>query len=106
MPKSPRTRAIWVRPRTPTFIWRDRIPVGMLTAIVGRQSGGKSLLSARMAIDLTTQGNRVILSSGENPRDYMTMPRLIASGLTGHAKRLVWLAGPAERYKFPRDLVL
>jgi hypothetical protein len=78
----------------------------MLTAIVGRQSGGKSLLSARIAVDLANEGKRVIVSNGENERDYMSMPRLIASGMTSTARKLIWVAGINERYKFPHDLPL
>lgn len=102
--RSPRIRASYLKASQPTYIWHDLFPQGMLSAIIGKQSAGKSLLTARVAVDLAGQGKRVIISNGENPRTIMSMPRLQASGMNKRTQKLIWVAGAAQRYKFPQDI--
>lgn len=103
-PRSPRTRASELESGQPTYIWHDRFPLGMASAVVGKQSAGKSLLTARIAVDMAGLGKRVIISNGENPAKIMSMPRLEASGMTHRMSKLIIVAGMEARYKFPRDI--
>lgn len=84
-------------PENVRWLWRNRIPEGFVTMIAGKPSGGKSLLSAHLASDVTRRGHNVIYSSTENPKKEMTIPRLIAA-------RAVRERVDIRRFILPHDL--
>lgn len=71
-------RASKIKNEPVTWLWKDRIPVGMLAVFAGRPGGGKSLLGIRMAADVSKRGN-VLLSQTEDHLKHMVGPRLTAA---------------------------
>lgn len=72
-------RAHKIDPEPVAWLWKDRIPVGMITVIAGRPGGAKSLFSTRLARDVSKKGV-VLLSCAEDSDKSMIVPRLIAHG--------------------------
>jgi putative DNA primase/helicase len=72
-------RADSVQAEQVRWLWRDRIPRGMLTVIAGRPGVGKSLLTALIAAEVS-QTEDVIFSNVEDPIAEVTLPRLQAAG--------------------------
>lgn len=72
-------RASKISPEPVRWLWKDRVPEGMITVIAGRPGGSKSLFSARLARDVSKKGT-VILSCAEDSEKHMTVPRLKANG--------------------------
>ena len=73
------------------WLWRDRIPRGMLTVLAGRPGGGKTLLACAIAAVVTTggtfadgspcdDGGSALILDAENPADTVLVPRLRAAG--------------------------
>lgn len=62
------------------WLWRDRIPKGMITVVAGRRDQGKGLFAARVAADVSRQGGNVLYSAVEDDPARMTRPRLEAAG--------------------------
>lgn len=60
------------------WLWKDRIPLGMVTVVAGKPGGAKTLLIVRMATDVSKSHN-VILSAAEDPLREMLGPRLTAA---------------------------
>lgn len=84
-------RADKVKPERVEWLWRDRIPRGMVTIIAGRPDQGKGLACAHIAADVsntvvrdrvTGQGRygQVLYSAMEDSYGLMTRPRLEAAG--------------------------
>lgn len=61
------------------WLWRERIPKGMLTVIAGRPDQGKGLLAAHVAAEVS-QTSKVLYSAAEDSAGLMTRPRLEAAG--------------------------
>lgn len=47
------TLASSIKPRPVRWLWPDRIPLGALTLLAGREGIGKSLVGIRLAAELT-----------------------------------------------------
>lgn len=62
------------------WLWKDRIPLGNVTMLVGDPGLGKSQLTARLAQMVTSKGGTVILASAEDSPSYTIVPRLQAAG--------------------------
>lgn len=60
------------------WLWKERIPIGMLSVIAGKPGGAKTLLAVRIATDVSKHFN-VILSATEDPLKQMLGPRLTAA---------------------------
>lgn len=73
-------RASQIKPRKVDWLWRERIPKGMLTVVAGKPDQGKGLFSAHVAADVSRRGQQVIYSAMEDAADQMTQPRLNAAG--------------------------
>ena len=61
------------------WLWRDRLPEGMLSLIAGRPGQGKSLVAAALAAEISKKGT-VIFSNMEDPLAQVVRPRLEAAG--------------------------
>ena len=71
------------------WLWRDRIPRGMITVIAGRPDQGKGLFAAHLAAETSRRGERILYSAAEDSHGVMTRPRLEAAG--GELKNiLLW----------------
>lgn len=79
------------------WLWKDRIPVGMISIIAGRPGGAKSLLGVRIASDVSKRGN-VLLSQSEDHLKHMVGPRLTAVG----ARRNKVIVD--HEFRFPEDM--
>jgi len=79
------------------WLWKDRIPEGMITVIGGRPGGAKSLFATRLAKDISKKGN-VYLSCAEDSQKHMIGPRLTAHG-ANRRKIIV----PDDDLHFPDD---
>jgi AAA domain len=62
------------------WLWKDRIPRGMITVVAGRPDQGKGLFAAHLAAHASQQGIRVLYSAAEDSHGVMTRPRLEAAG--------------------------
>lgn len=79
------------------WLWKDRIPEGMITVIAGRPGGSKSMFAARLSRDVSKKAN-VYLSCAEDSQRHMTGPRLTAVG--ANRKRIIV---PDDDLHFPDD---
>ena len=79
-----------VNPRSVSWLWPGRIPLGRITLLVGRPGEGKSFLTMDMAARVTTgrlwpdgrecpRGSALLLSAEDDPADTIR-PRLDAHG--------------------------
>lgn len=83
-------RADRIQIRPVSWLWRERVPRGMMTIFGGRPDKGKGLMSARVAADVsntkvqredgTWRWGRVLYSAIEDSHEVMTAPRLQAAG--------------------------
>lgn len=62
------------------WLWRERIPLGMITLLAGRPDQGKGLVSAHIAADVSRRGGNVLYSAVEDDMGLMTRPRLESAG--------------------------
>jgi hypothetical protein len=62
------------------WLWRERIPMAMLTVVAGRPDQGKGLFAAHVAADASRRGKNVLYSAAEDSNELMTRPRLEAAG--------------------------
>lgn len=78
-----------VRTERVAFAWSDRVPLGMLTLLVGQGGLGKSTLLAYIAAhasrgtlegDLVGRVSDVVIASSEDHRAAVIVPRLLAAG--------------------------
>jgi hypothetical protein len=82
-------QALDVAPERVEWLWRERIPRGMITTIAGRPDQGKGLLASAIAADVTQDKpvashtackQNVLYSAIEDSHGIMTRPRLEAAG--------------------------
>lgn len=83
------TLASSIKPRPVRWLWPDRLPLGALTLLAGREGIGKSLIGVHLAAELT-RGDlpgarfgapaRVLFATSEDAWEYTMVPRLIAAG--------------------------
>lgn len=84
-----------VEPERVTWLWRERIPRGMISIVGGRPDQGKGLFCAHLAAavsktvvgrnpDDTPRFGRVLYSAIEDSHGLMTRPRLEAAGANLH----------------------
>lgn len=69
-----------VAPKKVSWLWRGRIPMGMISVIAGKPDQGKGLMVAHIAADVTRRGGNVLYSAVEDDHGMMTRPRLEAAG--------------------------
>jgi DNA repair protein RadA/Sms len=93
-------RANQIKNEPVRWLWKDRIPEGMITVVAGRPGGSKSLFAARLARDLSKKGT-VYLSCAEDSQKHMTGPRLTAAG--ANRRRVIV---PDDDLHFPDDFDL
>lgn len=83
------TKASEIEPTRVTWLWTDRVPLGMVTLLVGEEGLGKSTLLAGMTADVTTgrlpgdllgRPANVLYLTGEDDPDRVIVPRLCAAG--------------------------
>lgn len=72
------SRASDVNPQAVRWLWRERIPMGMMTLVAGRPGGGKSAFLTHLAATVSHQ-HGVILSNLEDPKREVVRPRLQAA---------------------------
>lgn len=85
-----------VKPERIEWLWRERIPKGMISVIAGRADQGKGLLAAHIAAEASRAGVRVLYSAAEDSHGQMTRPRLEAAGVN-MKNVLLW------RFKLPKQ---
>ncbi|HZL48224.1 MAG TPA: AAA family ATPase [Solirubrobacteraceae bacterium] len=68
-----------IEPRAVRWLWRDRIPVAMLSMFAGRPGAGKSLVAMLAAAEVSKTDN-VIYLDGEQPAAEVLRPRLEEAG--------------------------
>ena len=91
-------RASEIEARPIEWVWRRRIPAGMITVVSGRPGEGKSTFTRRLVADVS-QTSWVIYSNQEDPLAESIRPSLEASGAV--LKRVFI---PNEPYLLPRDV--
>jgi hypothetical protein len=69
-----------VETRPIDYLWRDRLPQGMIAVVAGRRDQGKGLFAAHVAADISKAGGNVLYSAFEDDAARMTKPRLVAAG--------------------------
>jgi len=83
------TAASTIAPRPVRWLWEDRIPLGSLALLAGREGIGKSLGAVAIAADLTRgrlpgehdgQPRAVIVAATEDSWAHTIVPRLMAAG--------------------------
>jgi putative DNA primase/helicase len=74
------TPASGVNPKKVEWLWRDRIPKGMLTVVAGKPDQGKGLFWAHLVSHVTRGGDNAIVSAAEDDAAMMSRPRLEAAG--------------------------
>jgi putative DNA primase/helicase len=72
-------RARDIPPRAVRWLWRERVPVGMITLVAGRPGSAKSLLAVHIAAKVS-HGADVLISAREDPQHEVLRPRLEAAG--------------------------
>lgn len=90
-------RASKIKNEPVRWLWKERIPVGMITVLAGRPGGAKSLLGIRIASDVSKKGT-VLLSQSEDHLKHMVGPRLTAVG--ANKRRIIVDTEP----RFPEDI--
>ncbi len=91
-------RASRIEARPIEFVWRKRIPAGMVTVVSGRPGEGKSTFTAQLAADVS-QTAPVIFSNQEDPVAEVVRPRLEAAGAV---LRRIFI--PEQPFMLPRDV--
>jgi hypothetical protein len=83
-----------IQPESVSWLWRRRIPKGMITLVAGKPDQGKGLFAAHVAAEVTVDktvgparihkphdgAGRVLYSAAEDSASLMTRPRLEAAG--------------------------
>lgn len=92
-------RAETIKARRVEWLWRQHVPVGMLTVLASRPGVGKSLLACHVVADVTRRGSTAILSNHEDVPAKVIRPRLDAAGAV---LREVFL--PREPARLPDEL--
>lgn len=90
-------QASTVKPRKVEWLWRKRIPKGMITIVAGKPDQGKGLCMAHIAADVSRRGGNVLYSAAEDDAAMMTRPRLESAG--ANLDRVFLL-----RFSLPQDL--
>jgi hypothetical protein len=83
------TKANEIQIRPVKWLWRERLALGTLGLLGGREGIGKSILAYTLAADVTcgrldgehiAEPRGVIIAASEDARDYTIVPRLMAAG--------------------------
>jgi hypothetical protein len=84
------TPASTIEPRPVHYLWADRIPIGTLNLLGGREGIGKSIFACTVAADIT-QGRlpgvhfgaprAVLIAATEDSWSHTIVPRLLAAGV-------------------------
>lgn len=83
------TPASTIKPRPVRWLWRDRMPLGELALLAGRENIGKSTVAYTLAAWVTTgtmkgefygQPRAVIVAATEDSWEHTIVPRLMAAG--------------------------
>jgi hypothetical protein len=69
-----------IPPREIEWVWRRHIPAGMITALGGHPSRGKSLISFHIAAEVSRRGEHVLISNHEDRLREIARPRIAAAG--------------------------
>lgn len=78
-----------IKPKRVRWVWADRIVLGGLTLLAGREGLGKSTVAGDLVAQLTRgqlegeflgQQRHVVYITSEDAREYTVVPRLIAAG--------------------------
>jgi RecA/RadA recombinase len=80
------------------WVWRRRIPAGMISVVAGRPGEGKSTFTRRVVADVS-QTSAVIYSNQEDPIRETVRPSLEAAGAV---LRRVYI--PEQPFMLPRDV--
>lgn len=88
-----------IKAREIEWLWRERIPKGMITVIAGKPAQGKGLMMALIASDVSKAGGNVFLSAAEDDPVTMIKPRLQAAGAVEH--RIII---PEDPFMFPEQM--
>jgi DNA-binding MarR family transcriptional regulator len=106
VPAAPQPLAIQASEIIPVklrMLWRDRLPVGQVSVIAGKQGMGKSTLSVTIAAELSSAGLTVIMSNQEDDPAAVIRPRLDVAGANLDLVHII----PMERTPIlPRDFDL
>lgn len=86
-----------IEPRAVRWLWRDRIPQGMLSVVAGKPSAGKSLFTLAMAAELSEEHD-ILVAASEDPAHEVVRPRLEAVGADLHRVHI------ANRFWLPSGL--
>lgn len=78
------------------WLWRERIPRGMITVVAGRPDQGKGLFGAHLVAYASKRNVNSLFSAAEDSHSHMTKPRLVAAGARLD-KVLLW------RFSLPND---
>jgi hypothetical protein len=81
------------------WLWRQHIPLGMLTCIAGKHKRGKSLLGFHVAADVSRQHN-VLISAREDALPQVARPRIEVAG--GNLESIHFQTSPG--IQLPKDL--
>jgi DNA repair protein RadA/Sms len=90
-------RADKIKNEPVSWLWKERIPRGMITVIAGRPGGSKSMFAIRLSRDVSKKGT-VYLSCAEDSLRHMIGPRLTAAG--ANRRRIIV---PEDDPHFPDD---
>ena len=69
-----------IEPEVVDWLWRKRLPRGMMSILAGQPEQGKGLLCCLIAAELSREGHTVLYSAIEDGAGLMTRPRLEAAG--------------------------
>lgn len=67
-----------IEPEAVEWLWRERIPRGMISVVAGRPDQGKGLFAVHVATEVAAAGGKVLYSAAEDSHSLMTVPRLTA----------------------------
>lgn len=74
------TRASDIEPQDIEWLWKERIPLGMLSLIAGRPGTSKSTFVSYLTAHTTKMGHGAILANFEDSPEHVIVPRLEAAG--------------------------
>lgn len=75
-----RTTAAETPIRRVEYLWEPYVPASMITVLGGMEGSGKTQVAFDLCARVTRAGRPVIILSPEDPREQVTVPRLIAAG--------------------------
>lgn len=94
-----------VAPKKVQWLWRERIPKGMISVVAGKPDQGKGLFVSHVAADVSKRGGNVLYSAAEDDHGMMTRPRLEAAG-ANLSKVTLWRFGlPSQMQELERRVV-